>query len=228
SNLFDARHHQTLALLDRLDVVVRLQQRLVGAGIEPRDTARQLFDVQLTAFEIGAVDVGDLELAPGRRLQRGGDVDDLIVVEIQPRYCIRRFGGRGLFLDADRASFTVELDDAVALRIPDQVPEHGGAHLARRGRPDVIGEVRAVKNVVAQSEGHAVAANEPSSDHKGLREAVRARLNLVLDRHAELGAVAQQTLEPVLLVRRRDDQYGTYPAEHQRRQRVVDHRLAVN
>ena len=75
---------------------------------------------------------------------------------------------------------------------------------------------------------YAPAIDEPPADDKGLREAVRARLNLVRDRHTELRAVAEQTLEAFLLVRRRDDQHRPNPAEHERRQRVVHHRLAVD
>ena len=83
-DLLEAGDHQPLPLFDRLDVVGRLQQRLVRAGVEPRDAARQLLDVQLSALEVRAVDVGDLELAARRRLQAGGDVEHLVVVEVQP------------------------------------------------------------------------------------------------------------------------------------------------
>ena len=75
---------------DRFDEVRRLQQRVVRAGVEPGEAAAEELDVQLPALEIVAVDVGDLQLAAGRGLQAGGDVDDLVVVEIQarsPRSC---------------------------------------------------------------------------------------------------------------------------------------------
>src|SRR6476660_2108902 len=41
-NLLDAGHHQSLSVLDGLDEVGRLHQRLVRSGVEPRDAARQL------------------------------------------------------------------------------------------------------------------------------------------------------------------------------------------
>src|SRR5205823_14130511 len=44
----------------------------------------------------------------------------------------------------------------------------------------------------------------------------------------EIVAVAEQPPEAFLLVRRRDDQHRPNPAEHERRQRVVHHRLAVD
>src|SRR5437870_101344 len=68
-NLFEARDHQTLALLDRMNVVRGLHERVVRAGVEPRDAARELLDVQLAALEIRAVHVSDLELAACGRLQ---------------------------------------------------------------------------------------------------------------------------------------------------------------
>src|SRR5262245_46088110 len=83
-NLFETRHHQSPALLDRLDVIRRLYQRFVRAGIEPRDATSQLFDVQLLSFEVRAIDIGDFELAASGWLQLPGDVDHLVVVEIQP------------------------------------------------------------------------------------------------------------------------------------------------
>src|SRR5262249_36392 len=47
-DLLDARDLEPLALLDRLDVVRGLEERLVGAGIEPRDAAAEALDVQVT------------------------------------------------------------------------------------------------------------------------------------------------------------------------------------
>ena len=70
--------------LERGDELGGLEQTVGRAGVEPGKAAAHHFDVQLAALEIGAVDVGDLEFAAGRRLDVGGDVDDLLVVEIEP------------------------------------------------------------------------------------------------------------------------------------------------
>src|SRR5438045_9586541 len=45
---------------------------------------------------------------------------------------------------------------------------------------------------------------------------------------AEIGAVAEETPEAVLLVRRGDDKDVADTRQHQRRDRVVDHRLVVD
>src|SRR6516162_649957 len=63
-DLLEARHHEPLPFLDSLDKGGSLYERLVRAGIEPRDAARQTLDGQLPALEIRTVHVGDLQLAP--------------------------------------------------------------------------------------------------------------------------------------------------------------------
>ena len=42
-------------------------------------------------MQVGVVDVGDLELAAGRRLDVGGDVKHVIVVKVEPGYSDIRF-----------------------------------------------------------------------------------------------------------------------------------------
>ena len=95
------------------------------------------------ALEVRAVDVGDLELAARRRLQRRGDVEHLVVVEVQAGHRVRRLRLRRLLLEADRAAVGVELDDAVALGIADLVAEHGGA--ASRARRRCAGSRRSAR-----------------------------------------------------------------------------------
>src|SRR5206468_11542262 len=60
-----------------VDLVVGVD-RLAGVAPEP------LEDVVLhaTALDVPVVDVGDLQLAPARRLQGGDDVEDVLVVEV--------------------------------------------------------------------------------------------------------------------------------------------------
>ena len=158
----------------------------------------------------------------------GRDVDDLVVVEVQTGHRVRRLRRRRLLLEAHGAAVGVELDDAVALGVADLIAEHGRAGLARRGAAQVVGEVRAVEDVVAERERHAIRADELAADDERLRQAVGARLRGVGDLQPDLAAVAEQAPEAVLLVRRRDHQHLPDAGQHQRRQRVVDHRLVVD
>src|SRR3546814_7481391 len=74
---------QALTLFDGAHEIRRVEQRVVRARVEPREAAAERLDAQVAAFEIGAVDVGDLQFAARRRLQVAGDADDAIVVEIE-------------------------------------------------------------------------------------------------------------------------------------------------
>src|SRR5215204_6049009 len=49
-DLLDAGDHQSLSLFDRLHVVGRLNQCRVRPGIEPRYSATEALDVQLSSF----------------------------------------------------------------------------------------------------------------------------------------------------------------------------------
>ena len=55
-----------------------------------------------------------------------------------------------------------------------------------------------------------------------------AWLDRVLDAHAEADAVAEEGAERLLVLRRRDDQHLADAGHHERRERVVDHRLVVD
>ena len=73
-DLVQAGDLKPLPVLDRAHEFGGLQQAVVRAGVEPRIAPAHSLDVEVAALEIGLVDVGDLQLAPGRGLHRGGDV----------------------------------------------------------------------------------------------------------------------------------------------------------
>ena len=102
-NLFGASDPQSLALLQNLNEVACFNQRRMRAGIEPGKTTAKDLDIEVATFQVGAVDVGDLELAACRRLDVGGDVEDVIVVKVEPGDRDIRLRMLGLFLDRQRA-----------------------------------------------------------------------------------------------------------------------------
>src|SRR5690606_15408094 len=67
---------EALASLDRPHEVGGVVEGVEGAGVEPRSAALEHLDLQAPLLEVAPVEVGDLELAAGRRLEVAGVVDD--------------------------------------------------------------------------------------------------------------------------------------------------------
>src|SRR4029453_1602750 len=67
-NLLNAGDHKALAVLNRGNVVGGFHKAGLGAGIQQGHAAAKDFDAQVSAFEIDAVYVGDLQFAPSARL----------------------------------------------------------------------------------------------------------------------------------------------------------------
>ena len=227
-DLLGAGDLEALALLDRLDEQAGLEQRLVGAGIEPRGAAAQQLDLERAQGEVARVDVGDLELAPGRGPDLAGDVAHPVVVEVEPGDGVVGLGPGGLLLDADGAAVPVELEHAVGPRLLHVVAEDGGARRPARGALKRLAQVVAVEDVVAQHQAAVVRADEVAADEERLRDPVGRGLGGVGQREPPLLAAAEQPLERREVLRGRDDQHVPDPAQHQRGERVVDHRLVVD
>ena len=86
----------------------------------------------------------------------------------------------------------------------------------------------AVEEVVAEHQGARAPADEVPPEDEGLRQAVGAGLHAVLQVQAPARAVAQQGLEARRVLRRADDEHVADAGQHQRAERVVDHRLVVD
>ena len=82
-NLFDAADFQALAFFNGFNEVGCLQQGFVGARVQPGKAAAQEFDLEVAAGQVGVVHRGDLQLAPGRRLDGCGNGGHVVVVKIQ-------------------------------------------------------------------------------------------------------------------------------------------------
>ena len=227
-DLLEAGDLQALAVLEGLHEGRGLEQRIGRAGVEPGESAAEPFDVQGVVLEIDAVEVGDLVLATRARLQRGSDIADVLVVEIEPRHGVMRLGIVGLFLEREGAAVRIEFDHAEPLRIADGIGEHRGPVRPGRGPLEHRREALAVKHVVAEHERRAGAVEKAAADHERLGEAIGARLLGIRERNTKPGAVAQEPLEMGQVVRRGDHEDLAKAREHERRERVVDHRLVVD
>ena len=86
----------------------------------------------------------------------------------------------------------------------------------------------AVEQVVPQHKSGGSTVQKIGADQERLSQAVRARLHGVGDAHPPAGAIPQQALEGGLIVGRGDDQHLVDSRQHQRAERVVDHRFVVH
>ena len=159
----------------------------------------------------------------------GGDVADLLVVEVQAGHRVVALRRLRLLLDAERAPGVVELDHAVALGVVHVVGEDRGAAVAavapgaagRAGR----GRRRCCRRAPASS------APPPTKRLPRMKACARPSglgCTQYADRRCPTGAVAEQRLEARDVLRRADQQDLADAGQHQRRQRVVDHRLVVH
>ena len=124
----------------------------------------------------------------------------------------------------------VKSDDAEAFRVVDKIAEHGAAPgfgVGGRGL-EALGETGAVEDIVAQHHRAGIAGDELLAQQERLRKAVRAGLDLVLQVHAVLAAVAEQLLKARGIGGGGDDQDVLDARQHQRGQRIVDHGLIVH
>ena len=63
-----------LTLLDDLDELRRFEQRFVSAGVEPCITPAKSLNMELAAFEVPLVQVGDLEFSASGRFHLAHDL----------------------------------------------------------------------------------------------------------------------------------------------------------
>lgn len=229
-DLLGDRDRQVLGVLHGADELRRLVQALHGAGVQPRVAAAERHHGQRPLLQVHPVEVSDLQLAAGRRLDPMGLGSHVARVEVQAGDGVGALGLGGLLLDGDGPPPRVELDDAEALGVVHVVAEDRGA--ARLGVLDgarqVTGQAVAVEDVVAQHQGARLAGDEVLADGEGLRQAVRARLLGVGEVHAVARAVPEQALEVGQVGRGGDDQDVANARQHEGGQRVVDHGLVVD
>ena len=108
------------------------------------------------------------------------------------------------------------------------VGKHGSAFGAGRRPREQFRQAVTEKDVIAKNKGRAAAPNEIGSNDESLRETFGPRLNGIGQRNSPLPTVAEQFPEKRKIIRRRDHQNIPDARQHQRGQRVIDHRLVVD
>ena len=86
----------------------------------------------------------------------------------------------------------------------------------------------AVKDIISQHQCAAATVDKFFSQHKRLRDSLRPELHLISQTDAILAPIAQDALKSGNVFLRRNHQNVADTGQHQRTQRVIDHRLVVN
>ena len=116
AHLLDAGDLQALTMLDRLDEVGRLDQGFGRAGVGFQANPRLKHSTRSWPPEVFAWLTSVISSRPAAMgLSRGGNLDHLVVVEVEPGDREVRPRPRRLLLDRDGTPVGVEGDDAVTL-----------------------------------------------------------------------------------------------------------------
>ena len=132
---------------------------------------------------------------------------------------------RRLFFDVNGLVLRVHFQNAVTAGIVDPVAEHGRTARSTCGALHHVAEARAIVNIVAEDQRTRLAADEFLADEKCFGDAVRRGLHSIADADAPLAAVTEKRFEARHFRLGRNDQNIANPRQHQRGQRIVDHRL---
>src|SRR5690606_16150600 len=133
-----------------------------------------------TPIEVRPVHVGDLQLPPFRGPDLAGDLDYVVVVEVEPGHGVVGPGVLRLLLDRQGAPVRIQVHHAVTLRVTNVVPEDVGASRPRGSLQQLSGEAVAVEDVVAENQGRRIGSDERLPNDERLRESLRSRLYRVL------------------------------------------------
>ena len=215
-------------MFDGLHELAGFEKRLRRAGVQPRHAPPELHDVKRSTLEIDAVEVGDFELTTFRRPQRLGEPDHFAAVHVQPGDRKIRLRHGGLLLDFRRAARGIECQHPEPVRVLYGIGEHRRATVVRNRVLCLARQFAAEEHVVAEDQRHWVVADEVAADDEGMGEALGFVLDGVRERHPPPRAVAEEFLEPGRVLGCGDDENFAHAAEHERGQRVVDHRLVVD
>ena len=151
-DLLEHGHGRVLRALHGADELSGLVEALHGAGVEPRVAPPERHHREQAVVEVHAVEVGDLELAAGRRLHARRALRHVARVEVEAGDRIGALRSLRLLLDGDRPAPLVELHHAEALGVVHVVAEDGGAPLPRvlDGAAQVARKAVAEEDVVAE------------------------------------------------------------------------------
>ena len=96
------------------------------------------FHLQLPPLHIDPINIGDFQLPAGGRFQLGGNLDHLIVEEVQSGHGVVRFRLGGFLDERNCVALLIDFHDAITLRIFHHVGEDRRSALARAARRSML------------------------------------------------------------------------------------------
>src|SRR4030042_3810791 len=172
-DLFNARYFQSLAFLDGLHIIGSLVHRFMSPGVQPCQTSSQNLNPEIPSSKINQIDIRYLEFSPGRRLEVGGNIDDIIVINVKAGYGIMGFWFLRFFLNSDHPPLRIEFHHAVSFRILYRISENKPAfEEPDRGFQDCRKTIT-IKYVVPEDQEYGILSDKRFSDNKGLSQSFR-------------------------------------------------------
>src|SRR5690554_4451716 len=176
-NLLQAGNLVALTLFDGFHKLRRLQQTLVSARVKPGKATSKQFHVQITLLQIGAVNIGDFQFAPIAGFNLPGNIDNAVIVEVQPGHCVIGFGLDRLFFNGDGALVAIEFHHTKTLRVFHLVAEYGGTLTTLNRLTQLRRKALTIEDIISEHQTHIAVADEFLTNDKGLSETIRTRLN---------------------------------------------------
>ena len=167
-------------------------------SVEPCETALQGLYEQFFLFQVFLVDRRDLQFSAGTGLDVLRNLYDTVGIEIESYHSVVGLWVLRLFLDAQTVAVLVEFCHTVALWVVHIVSEDGSPIVLFCMDDSLLQhtcEAATVEDVVAKYQTGTVVADELFTDDEGLSQSVGGGLFCIFEAHAEIAAVAQQTLE---------------------------------
>src|SRR5580693_4687602 len=101
-------------------------------SVEPSKATAQNLDKQIAAFQVGGIDIGNLDFTAGGRLDFGSNVDDVVVVKIKASHSYVGFRLLRLLFDRKCSAGKIEVNYAILVGIVDDITEDRGTSSTRR------------------------------------------------------------------------------------------------
>src|SRR5690554_3523697 len=202
---------------------------MIGAPrIEPSDAASEALEMELVAFKIEAIQIGNLELPTFGWFECRGELTRAFIVKIKARDGIIASGSRGFLFEPDHAPVGAELGNAIGGRIADVIPKN--ARSARSSACALEKRVQriSVEDIVSENQRGGMPLEEGLGNEERFGEPAWVSLLCVAELHAPLLSASEESPKKHLLMRRRDDQDLANSRLEQRRKGIVDHRFIVD